>query len=45
VYIAVLVGKAQTWLPELIERASKLKVDGGFEPGADLSAALSILGL
>jgi hypothetical protein len=34
---AVLVGEAQSWLPELIDRARKLKVNGGFEPGADLS--------
>jgi hypothetical protein len=35
--VALLVGEAQSWLPELIERATKLKVNGGFEPGADLS--------
>ncbi|KAJ6604498.1 Aldehyde/histidinol dehydrogenase, partial [Mycena vulgaris] len=34
--VALLVGEAQSWLPELIERAQKLKVNGGFEPGADL---------
>lgn len=33
---AVLVGTAQSWLPELIERASKLSVNGGFEEGADV---------
>jgi malonate-semialdehyde dehydrogenase (acetylating)/methylmalonate-semialdehyde dehydrogenase len=33
---AILVGEAQSWLPELIERAQKLKVSGGFERGADL---------
>jgi hypothetical protein len=33
---AILVGKAQMWLPELIERASKLNVNGGFEQGADV---------
>ena len=33
---AVLVGNAQSWLPELIERAKKLKVNQGFEQGTDL---------
>lgn len=37
VSVALLVGEAQSWLPELIERAKKLKVNGGFEPGTDLS--------
>jgi hypothetical protein len=36
-HTAILVGKAQMWLPELIERASKLNVNGGFEQGADVS--------
>lgn len=36
---AVLVGNAQSWLPELVERVRKLKVDQGFEQGADLYAA------
>lgn len=36
VLLAILVGEAQNWLPELVERAQKLKVSGGFEPGADL---------
>ena len=34
--VVVLVGTAQSWLPELVERASKLNVNGGFEKGADL---------
>jgi malonate-semialdehyde dehydrogenase (acetylating)/methylmalonate-semialdehyde dehydrogenase len=33
---AILVGEAQSWLPELVDRAQKLKVNGGFEKGADL---------
>lgn len=33
---AVLVGEAQAWLPELCERAQKLKTNGGFEKGTDL---------
>ena len=32
----MLVGNAQSWLPELVERAKKLKVNQGFEQGADL---------
>lgn len=39
---AVLVGDAQLWLPELIERARELKVNGGFEKGADLFVFSSI---
>jgi hypothetical protein len=34
--IAILVGKAQTWLPDLVERVSKLKVNGGFEQDTDM---------
>lgn len=34
--LVVLVGAAQSWLPELIERARKLQVNGGFESGTDL---------
>jgi hypothetical protein len=33
---AVLVGEAQAWLPELVERTKKLTVNGGFEKGTDL---------
>lgn len=39
--LAVLVGEAQNWLPELIERSSKLTVSGGFEQGADLGPVIS----
>ncbi|QRW26300.1 aldehyde dehydrogenase family protein [Rhizoctonia solani] len=34
--VAVFVGTAQSWLPELVERAEKLKVNGGFEPAVPL---------
>ena len=37
----VLVGDAQSWLPELVERAKKLKVSGGFEPEADLGPLIT----
>jgi hypothetical protein len=33
---AILVGEAQSWLPELVERAQKMNVNGGFEKDADL---------
>ncbi|KDN35529.1 hypothetical protein RSAG8_11524, partial [Rhizoctonia solani AG-8 WAC10335] len=39
--VAVFVGTAQSWLPEHVERAKKLKVNGGFEPGADLGPLIS----
>ncbi|KAK7468736.1 hypothetical protein VKT23_003239 [Stygiomarasmius scandens] len=39
--VAILVGESQSWLPELVERASKLKVSGGFEEGADLGPVIS----
>ncbi|KAF8078767.1 methylmalonate-semialdehyde dehydrogenase [Lyophyllum atratum] len=41
--VAVLVGEAQSWLPELIERAQKLKVNGGFEEGADLRGSVDLI--
>ena len=34
--IAMFVGAARDLIPELIERAKKLKVSGGFEEGTDL---------
>ena len=34
--VAVLVGDAQTWLPDLSQLAQKLKVNGGFEKETDL---------
>ncbi|KAJ7071172.1 methylmalonate-semialdehyde dehydrogenase [Mycena amicta] len=39
--VAIMVGEAQTWLPELIERSKKLKVNGGFEQGADFGPLIS----
>ena len=33
---AILVGAAQSWLPELVDGASRLKVNGGFEKDTDL---------
>lgn len=39
--VAIFVGQAKEWLPELIERAQKLKISGGFEEGADLGPVIS----
>lgn len=39
--VAVLVGTAQSWLPELVERAKKLNVNGGFEKGVDYGPVIS----
>ncbi len=35
-FLAVIVGDANTWTSGLVERAQALKVNGGFEPGTDL---------
>merc|ERR1712216_868454 len=34
--VAVFVGDAKEWLPELVERAAKLKVACGFDEDADV---------
>jgi malonate-semialdehyde dehydrogenase (acetylating) / methylmalonate-semialdehyde dehydrogenase len=34
--VAILVGDAQAWLPDLVNLAKKLKVGGGFEKDVDL---------
>ncbi|QRW13899.1 aldehyde dehydrogenase family protein [Ceratobasidium sp. AG-Ba] len=39
--VAVFVGSTHSWIPELVERAKGLKVNGGFEPGADLGPLIS----
>lgn len=38
---AVFVGEARKWIPELVERAKKLKVNAGHVPGADLGPVIS----
>lgn len=38
---AVFVGEAQKWLPELVERARKLKVNAGHVPGTDIGPVIS----
>lgn len=37
----LISGEAREWIPELVERASKLKVSAGIEPGADLGPVIS----
>ncbi|KAL7285218.1 hypothetical protein ACG7TL_000311 [Trametes sanguinea] len=39
--VAVLVGPTHSWIPELVERAKKLKVNQGFEQGTDLGPVIS----
>lgn len=38
---AVFVGEARKWIPELVERAKKLKVNGGSVPGTDVGPVIS----
>jgi len=38
---AVFVGEARNWIPDLVARAQKLKVNAGKEPGADLGPVIS----
>lgn len=43
--VVILVGEAQQWLPELIEKAKTLKVNGGTEPGTDVGPVVSCAAL
>jgi len=38
---AVFVGESREWIPEIVEKAKKLKVSSGFTPGADLGPLIS----
>ena len=38
---AVFVGDSKNWIPEIVERAKKLKVSSGFEPGTDVGPLIS----
>ena len=38
---AVFVGKSKDWIPDLIEKAKKLKVNAGHEPGTDIGPVIS----
>jgi malonate-semialdehyde dehydrogenase (acetylating)/methylmalonate-semialdehyde dehydrogenase len=39
--VAVLVGEANKWIPDIVEKAKSLKVNGGTEKGADLGPVIS----
>jgi malonate-semialdehyde dehydrogenase (acetylating)/methylmalonate-semialdehyde dehydrogenase len=39
--VAVLVGDANKWIPDIVEKAKSLKVNGGTEKGADLGPVIS----
>ena len=43
--VVILVGEAQAWLPELIERTKTLKVNAGTEPGTDIGPVISCAAL
>ena len=38
---AVFVGEAKNWIPEIVERARKLKVNEGMQEGTDLGPLIS----
>jgi malonate-semialdehyde dehydrogenase (acetylating)/methylmalonate-semialdehyde dehydrogenase len=39
--VAVLVGEARQWIPDIVEKAKSLKVNAGTEAGADLGPVIS----
>jgi malonate-semialdehyde dehydrogenase (acetylating)/methylmalonate-semialdehyde dehydrogenase len=39
--VTVLVGEANNWIPELVEKARTLKINGGAEPGTDIGPLIS----
>ncbi|WP_280192258.1 CoA-acylating methylmalonate-semialdehyde dehydrogenase [Delftia sp. PS-11] len=43
--VAVLVGEAQQWIPELVAKARTLKVNAGTEPGTDVGPLVSCAAL
>lgn len=38
---AIFVGSSKEWIPEIVARAEKLKVNAGDQPGADLGPLIS----
>ena len=40
---AVFVGDSKNWIPDLVEKAKKLKVNAGHEPGTDIGPGLNEL--
>ncbi|WP_271412148.1 CoA-acylating methylmalonate-semialdehyde dehydrogenase [Pseudomonas sp. Q1-7] len=43
--VAILVGEAQSWVPELVEKAKTLKIGAGVEPGTDVGPVVSCAAL
>ncbi|WP_282343255.1 CoA-acylating methylmalonate-semialdehyde dehydrogenase [Pseudomonas sp. PS02288] len=43
--VAILVGEAQQWLPEMVAKAQTLKVSAGVEPGTDVGPLVSCAAL
>jgi malonate-semialdehyde dehydrogenase (acetylating)/methylmalonate-semialdehyde dehydrogenase len=43
--VVILVGAAQTWLSELLEKTKTLKINGGTEPGTDVGPVVSCAAL
>ena len=43
--VVILVGEAQSWLPELVEKSKTLKVGAGVEPGTDVGPVVSCAAL
>ncbi|WP_263141588.1 CoA-acylating methylmalonate-semialdehyde dehydrogenase [Pseudomonas sp. RIT-PI-AD] len=43
--VVILVGEAQAWLPELVEKAKTLKVNAGVEAGTDVGPVVSCAAL
>jgi malonate-semialdehyde dehydrogenase (acetylating)/methylmalonate-semialdehyde dehydrogenase len=39
--VAVLVGKANEWIPDIVAKAKELKVNGGTEAGTDIGPVIS----
>ncbi|KAI6646652.1 Methylmalonate-semialdehyde dehydrogenase, mitochondrial-like [Oopsacas minuta] len=39
--VALFVGESKDWIPDLIERAKKLKINAGDQPGTDLGPVIS----
>lgn len=39
--VAVLVGEARKWIPDIVARAKQLKVNAGHEPGTDFGPVIS----
>jgi malonate-semialdehyde dehydrogenase (acetylating)/methylmalonate-semialdehyde dehydrogenase len=39
---AIFVGESRKWIPDLVEKAKKLKVDAGWNPGAEIGPVISV---